>query len=77
MGNPPVVFLKDQKGKLVADKEAKQADDELEQGDLPGEAVLAEGPPPDEPEVEEGEVGRLDEGTVLGIESDAEKAEAR
>ena len=76
MGNPPVVFLKDQKGELVADKETKQADDELEHGDLPGKVVLAEGPAPDEPEVEEGEVGRLGEGAVLGVKGDLEEAEA-
>lgn len=60
----------------MPDKEAKEADGELEQGDLPGEAVLTEGPAPDEPEVEDGEVGRLDEGAVIRVEGDVEEAEA-
>lgn len=61
----PVVFLKDEEGEFVAHEEAEEADDELEERDLPGEAVLAEGPAPDEPEVEDGEVARLGDAAVL------------
>ncbi|TFB03297.1 hypothetical protein CCMA1212_004231 [Trichoderma ghanense] len=66
----PIVLLKDEQRKLVPDKEAKEADGELQQGDFPREAVLLEGPAPDEPEVEQGEVCRLDEdgGAFVGID---------
>ncbi|KAG7149610.1 hypothetical protein HYQ46_001466 [Verticillium longisporum] len=73
----PVVLLKDEQGEAVTDKEAEEADGELQQGDLPGEAVLAQGPAPDEPEVEEGEVARgLDGGRVVVADAQGEEAQA-
>lgn len=43
----------------MANEEAEEATGDLEGGELPGEAVLAEGPAPDEPQVQDGQVARL------------------
>lgn len=51
----------------MAHKEAKEADGDLHARDLPGEAVLAEGPAPDEPQVKNGEVGRLENLTARAV----------
>lgn len=58
-GCSEIVLLKDQQSQLVADEEAEQPAGDLERGELPGEAVLAEGSAPDEPQVQDGQVARL------------------
>lgn len=59
VGCSEIVLLKDQQSQLVADEEAEQSAGDLERGELPGEAVLAERPAPDEPQVQDGQVARL------------------
>lgn len=58
--SPPVVFLKYQQSKAVSHEQAKQANHELQQSHLKGEAILTQGSAPDEPQVEDGKVARLD-----------------
>lgn len=58
----------------MAHEEAKEADGDLHGRDLPGEPVLAQGAAPDEPEVQDGEVGRLEDlARVLVVLDDAQE----
>lgn len=55
----------------MADEEAEEAACYLESRQLPGEAVLAEGPAPDKPQVEYGQVARLLEALLARLLVDA------
>lgn len=72
----PVVFLKDQAGQAMAHKEAEEADGGLDGRELEGEAVLAQGTAPDEPEVDQGEVGGLVEAAGSGVVDEADEVQA-
>lgn len=70
----PVVFLKYQQGQAVPNEQAEEANYKLEERHLPGQAIFAQGSAPDEPQIEDGEVARLDE-AALFVGCDLEKAE--
>ena len=55
----------------MADEEAEKPAYNLEGSELPGEAVLAEGPAPDQPQVQDGEVARLLEALLARLLVDA------
>jgi len=59
----------------VADEEAGQAQQGLDEGQLDDEAVLAQGAAPDEPEVDDGQVGRLDKKARLVVGDEAHEAQ--
>lgn len=75
MRNTPVVFLKYQQSQAMSHKETKEANDELEHSYLQSEAILTKGSAPDEPEVEDGKVTRLDEATLV-VCRDLEKTQS-
>ena len=58
----------------MPDKEAKEAKAELQERDLGGEAILAQRPAPDEPEVQQRKVARLDEAALI-VGDDFEQAQ--
>lgn len=72
----PVVFLKYQQGQAMPNEEAEEANYKLEERHLPGQAIFAQGSAPDEPQIEDGEVARLNE-AALFVGGDLEKAELR
>ena len=49
----------------MSDQEAEESDARLESQDAERESILAHGTPPDEPEIEEREIGALDDLTVV------------
>lgn len=57
-------------------KQAKQANNELEQGDFPGQTVFPQRSPPDEPQVQNGQVAGVDETTLI-VGRDAHEAQLR
>lgn len=68
-----VVLPEDEQRQAVAHEEAKEADGDLHGRDLPGEPVLAQGAAPDEPEVQDGKVGRLEDPARALVLDDAQE----
>lgn len=60
----------------MAGEKAEEAEDDLESGDLDGEAILAQGAAPDEPEVEKGEVAGLAQSAGVRVVGEGEQAAA-
>lgn len=64
-GNPPIILPKHQPSQAMPDKQPKQTQHSLHSRQLQGKLVLSQWAPPHKPQIDQGEVRRLDKSPFL------------